>query len=110
MVLIGNLNTNSVAINVLKAESSPMNTHYPNHQRFISGEFFLNESRLKTQSRKAYKKIQSWKASFHALEADPYYFQQMHNLLQHSFFNTVSNKFVLRNESNGGNFQKENLN
>ena len=87
-----------------------MNTHYPNHQRFISGEFFLMESRLKTQSKKAFKKIQSWKSSFDAIEADPYYFQQMHNLLQHSFFNTVSNKFVLRNESSEGNFHKENLN
>ncbi|HUR12228.1 MAG TPA: hypothetical protein VM012_12710 [Flavitalea sp.] len=87
-----------------------MKTHYPNHQRFISGEFFLMESRLKTQSRKAFKKIRSWKDSSLLTEADQHFHQQMMNILLHSFFNTVSNKFILRNESSEGHFHKENLN
>jgi len=86
-----------------------MNKQYQNHQRAISGQFFLMESRLKNLSRKAHKKIQCWKTtSDFAINEN--YQQQIENLLQHSFFNTVSNKFVLRNESVEGSFQKENLN
>ena len=87
-----------------------MNTQFTNQQRAISGQFFLMESRLKNLSRKAFKKIRCWKTSADAFHINQYYQQQMENLLHYSFFNTVSNKFVLRNESSLGNFQKENLN
>ena len=45
-----------------------------------------------------WEKIQSWKASHMAVEADEHYHEQFENLVKHSFFNMVSNTFVLERE------------
>ena len=71
---------------------------YPNKLKAIVGEFYLTESRLNNRSKKAQKKIQSWKASHMAVEADEHYHEQFENLVKHSFFNMVSNTFVLERE------------
>jgi hypothetical protein len=71
---------------------------YPDKRKAITGEFFLQDSRIKNRSRKAFKKIQSWKASFQATEPDQQYQQQFENLVRQSFFNLVSNTYVLVQE------------
>ena len=71
---------------------------YPDQRKAITGEFFLQDSRIKNRSRKAFKKIQSWKASFQATEPDLQYQLQFENLVRHSFFNLVSNTYVLVQE------------
>lgn len=71
---------------------------YPNKLKAIVGEFYLMEGRNNNRSKKAHKKIQSWKASRNANDADENYHQQFENLLRHSFFNTVTNAYVLVNE------------
>lgn len=71
---------------------------YPNKLKAIVGEFYLMESRINNRSKKAQKKIQSWKASHLAVDADEHYQQQFQNLVQYSFFNAVTNAFVLIHE------------
>ena len=71
---------------------------HPNKLKAIVGEFYLMESRINNRSKKAQKKIQSWKASVHAVDADENYQQQFENLVKLSFFNVVTNVFVLERE------------
>jgi len=73
---------------------------FPDKRKAITGEFFINDSRIKHNSRKAYKKIRNWKASFQAPTDDMemHYHQQFDNLVKHSFFNLVSNHYVLSKE------------
>jgi ribosome recycling factor len=72
---------------------------FPDKRKAITGEFFINDSRIRHTSRKAFKKIKSWKASFHVSEdAEQHYQQQFDNLVRHSFFNMVSNRYVLAKE------------
>lgn len=76
-----------------------MPLYFPDRTKAISGEFFISESRLKTNSRKAYRKIVSWKKSFATTdEAETHYRQQFDNLVANSFFNNVSNVYVLMEE------------
>lgn len=71
---------------------------YPNKIKAIVGEFYLMESRINNRSKKAHKKIQSWKACHLANEADENYVEQFENLVRNSFFNHVTNSFVLVHE------------
>ena len=71
---------------------------YPNKLKAIVGEFYLMEGRLNNRSKKAHKKIQSWKASHNAVEADEQYREQFKNLVKFSFFNMVTNAYVLVHE------------
>lgn len=71
---------------------------YPNKLKAIVGEFYLIESRTNNRSKKAQKKIQSWKASHHAVDADENYREQFKNLVKMSFFNMVTNSFILVHE------------
>jgi hypothetical protein len=75
-----------------------MQPKYPNKLKAIVGEFYIMESRINNRSKKAQKKIQSWKASHTAVDADENYQQQFENLLKQSFFNTVTNGYILANE------------
>jgi hypothetical protein len=72
---------------------------HPNKLKAIVGEFYLMESRINNRSKKAQKKIQSWKACYNAVDADENYQLQFENLVKRSFFNTVTNAFILVNES-----------
>lgn len=72
---------------------------YPDKRKAITGEFFINDSRLRHSSRKAFKKIKNWKASFTVSEeAETHYQEQFDNLVRNSFFNTVSNNYILSKE------------
>jgi hypothetical protein len=73
---------------------------FPDKRKAITGEFFINDSRIKHSSRKAFKKIKSWKASFKTPpeDSEQHYHQQFENLVKNSFFNTVSNKYILSKE------------
>lgn len=71
---------------------------YPNKLKAIVGEFYLMESRINNRSKKAQKKIQSWKASHLAIDADENYQLQFQNLVKYSFFNVVTNAYVLIHE------------
>jgi hypothetical protein len=72
---------------------------FPDKRKAITGEFFISDSRLRHTSRKAFKKIRSWKASFTVSEdAEVHYQQQFDNLVKNSFFNTVSNHYILSKE------------
>lgn len=73
---------------------------FPDKRKAITGEFFINDSRIKHNSRKAYKKIRNWKASVHAASEDTetHFHQQFDNLVKNSFFNTVSNTYILSKE------------
>ena len=71
---------------------------YPNKLKAIVGEFYLMESRINNRSKKAHKKIQSWKASHTAVDADENYREQFENLVKSSFFNMVTNAYVLVHE------------
>ena len=75
-----------------------MNTLYPDKRKAIAGEFFLSDSKLKTRSRKAFKKIQSWKDSVSGTTPDPRFVQQIENLVRYSFFQKVTNTFILLQE------------
>jgi hypothetical protein len=72
---------------------------FPDKRKAITGQFFINDSRIRHNSRKAFKKIASWKTSFKVSEeAETHYQAQFDNLVNNSFFNTVSNKFILTKE------------
>lgn len=72
---------------------------FPDTRKAITGEFFISDSRLKNNSRRAYKKIRSWKSSFQVSEeAEENYQKQFDNLVTHTFFNTVSSYYVLAKE------------
>ncbi len=72
---------------------------YPDRRKAITGEFFINDSRVRHNSRRAYKKIRNWKTSFRiSEEAELHYQDQFDNLIRNSFFCTVSNVFVLSRE------------
>lgn len=72
-----------------------MSTKFSDKRKAIAGEFFLNDSRMKHRSRKAYKKIQIWKASVDESGTDQLYQQQIENLVRYSFFQTVTASFIL---------------
>lgn len=71
---------------------------YPNKLKAIVGEFYLMEGRTNNRSKKAHKKIKSWKASQSVNDADENYQQQFDNLVKNSFFNTVTNAYILVSE------------
>lgn len=72
---------------------------FPDKRKAITGEFFINDSRIRHNSRKAFRKIRNWKTSFTVSEeAEQHYQQQFDNLVKHSFFNMVSNRYVLTKE------------
>jgi hypothetical protein len=72
---------------------------FPDKRKAITGEFFINDSRVRHNSRRAFKKIKSWKSSFNISEdAEMHYQQQFENLVRYSFFNTVSNRYILTKE------------
>lgn len=72
---------------------------FPDKRKAITGEFFINDSRIRHQSRKAVKKIAGWKTSFTvSADAEIHYQQQFDNLITHSFFNTVSTRYILSKE------------
>jgi hypothetical protein len=72
---------------------------FPDKRKAITGQFFINDSLIRHSSRKAYKKIRNWKSSFEVTdEAEANYQEQFNNLVRHSFFNAVSNKYVLHKE------------
>jgi len=72
-----------------------MHTKFSDKRKAIAGEFFLNDSRMKHRSRKAYKKIQIWKASVDESVTDQVYQQQIENLVRYSFFQSVTSEFIL---------------
>lgn len=72
---------------------------FPDKRKAITGQFFINDSLIRHSSRKAFKKIRNWKSSFTVSdEAEENYQQQFNNLVENSFFNVVSNKYVLHKE------------
>ncbi|MEO8582951.1 MAG: hypothetical protein ABI415_04090 [Flavitalea sp.] len=73
---------------------------FPDKRKAITGEFFINDSRIKHSCRKAYKKIRSYKDSLntHHPDSEVNYHLQFSNLVRHSFFNTVSNQYILSKE------------
>jgi len=72
---------------------------FPDKRKAITGQFFINDSMIRHSSRKAYKKIVNWKSSFNVSEdAEANYQQQFDNLVKNSFFNEVSNKYILHKE------------
>jgi len=72
---------------------------FPDKRKAITGEFFISDSRLKNHSRKAFKKISSWKASAQLTDIDLHFHEQFENLVRNSFFNLVSNSYVLSKEN-----------
>ncbi len=76
-----------------------MNNPYLDKRKAIAGEFFMNDSRMKNRSRKAYKKIQIWKAASGCHEVDKQYQSQIENLIRFSFFEQVSSAEVLISEN-----------
>jgi hypothetical protein len=75
-----------------------MHTQYPDKRKAIAGEFFLTDSRLKNRSKKAFKKIQTWKSIVAQEEANETLHQQVENLVRYSFFQKVSTSFILLQE------------
>jgi len=72
---------------------------FPDKRKAITGQFFITDSLLRHTSRKAYKKIRNWKSSFVVTEeAEDNYQEQFDNLVRNSFFNSVSNKYILHKE------------
>jgi hypothetical protein len=72
---------------------------FPDKRKAITGEFFINDSRIRHNSRKAFRKIANWKTSFTVSEeAETHYQEQYDNLVRNSFFNTVSNSYILSKE------------
>jgi hypothetical protein len=72
---------------------------FPDKRKAITGEFFINDSRIRHNSRKAFKKIKSWKTSFNVSEeAEQHYQHQFNTLVKNSFFNMVSNRYILTKE------------
>jgi hypothetical protein len=72
---------------------------FPDKRKAITGEFFINDSRIRHNSRKAFKKIRNWKSSFTiSEEAETHYQQQFDNLVKNTFFNIVSNRYILNKE------------
>jgi len=72
---------------------------FPDKRKAITGQFFITDSLIRHSSLKAYKKIRNWKSSFIVTEeAEVYYQEQFNNLVRNSFFNSVSNKFILHKE------------
>ena len=72
---------------------------FPDKRKAITGEFFINDSRIRHNSRKAFKKITNWKTSFTiSEEAELHYQEQFDNLVKNSFFNTVTNSYILSKE------------
>jgi len=72
---------------------------FPDKRKAITGEFFISDSRLRHSSRRAFKKIRNWKTSCTISEdAEQHYQQQFNNLVKQSFFNMVSNRYVLMKE------------
>lgn len=76
-----------------------MNNPYLDKRKAIAGEFFMNDSRMKNRSRKAYKKIQIWKAAHGCDELDKQYQLQIENLIRFSFFESVSSAEILISEN-----------
>jgi hypothetical protein len=75
-----------------------MKETYNDKRKAIAGEFFINDSRMKNRSRKAFKKIQIYKASTNNASLDTTYQQQIQNLIRYSFFDTISSAEILLNE------------
>lgn len=71
---------------------------YLDKRKAIAGEFFMNDSRIKNRSRKAFKKIQIYKATTGNLELNKHYQQQIENLVRYSFFETITSSDILVNE------------
>lgn len=72
---------------------------FPDKRKAITGQFFINDSLIRQSSRKAYRKIRNWKSSFNVTEeAETNYQTQFDNLVRNSFFNEVSNKYILHKE------------
>ena len=72
---------------------------FPDKRKAITGQFFITDSIIRHNSRKAFKKIRNWKNSFNVTEdAEQNYQEQFDNLVRNSFFNEVSNKFILHKE------------
>ncbi|HUQ67157.1 MAG TPA: hypothetical protein VM101_13430 [Flavitalea sp.] len=72
---------------------------FPDKRKAITGQFFITDSMIRHSSRKAFKKIRNWKSSFNVTdEAEVNYQQQFDNLVCNSFFNEVSNKYILHKE------------
>lgn len=72
---------------------------FPDKRKAITGEFFINDSRIRHNSRKAFKKIANWKTSFTVTEdAELHYQEQFDNLVRNSFFNNVTNSYILSKE------------
>ncbi len=76
-----------------------MNNPYLDKRKAIAGEFFMNDSRMKNRSRKAYKKIQIWKAASGGDELDKQYQLQVENLIRFSFFESISSTEILVSEN-----------
>ena len=76
-----------------------MNLLFPDKIKDITGQFFINESRIRHNSRKAFKKISNWKKSkVVGEEAEMHYQEQFDNLVKNSFFNHVPSTYVLCKE------------
>lgn len=72
---------------------------FPDKRKAITGQFFISDSLIRQSSRKAFLKIKNWKRSFTVTEeAEVNYQQQFDNLVNNSFFNVVSNKYILHKE------------
>lgn len=72
---------------------------FPDKRKAITGQFFINDSLIRQSSRKAFRKIRNWKSSFIVTEeAETNYQTQFDNLVRNSFFNEVSNKYILHKE------------
>lgn len=72
---------------------------FPDKRKAITGQFFINDSLIRQSSRKAFLKIKNWKSSFVITDdAEINYQEQFDNLVRHSFFNEVSNKYILHKE------------
>lgn len=75
-----------------------MTNTYNDKRKAIAGEFFINDSRLKNRSKKAYKKIQIWKAATTSQQLDLQYQKQIENLVRYSFFEVISSSEILVRE------------
>lgn len=75
-----------------------MTNTYTDKRKAIAGEFFINDSRLKNRSKKAYKKIQIWKAASTTQPMDLQYQKQIENLVRYSFFEEISSSEILVRE------------
>ena len=72
---------------------------FPDKRKAITGQFFITDSLIRHSSRKAFRKIRNWKTSFSVTEeAEDNYQEQFNNLVRNSFFNSVSNKYILHKE------------